>query len=66
MVWIPTLSISHEVRPFGRGLTTRSWDFLSIVMNHLLTGMILQAGSTQGVALWVHPSWWLGQVKICI
>ena len=35
--------ISHEVRPFGRGPTTRSLgDLLTMVINHLLSWMILQ------------------------
>ena len=34
--------ISHEVRPFGMGITRSLGDLLSMVINHLLTGMILQ------------------------
>ena len=35
--------ISHGVRPFGRGPTTRSLgDLETMIINHLLTGMILQ------------------------
>ena len=37
--------VSHKVRPFGKGPTTRSLgDILTMVINHLLTGMILQVG----------------------
>ena len=35
--------ISHEVWPFERGPTTRSLgDLSTMVINHVLTGMILQ------------------------
>ena len=33
-------------RPFGRGITRSLRDLLTMVTNHLLTGMILQVGPT--------------------
>ena len=39
--------ISHEVRPFGMGTTLLKGDFLTMVINHLLNGMILQVPPTQ-------------------
>ena len=34
--------ISHEFRPFGKGTTRSLGDLLTMVINHLLTGVILQ------------------------
>ena len=48
-----TPSISHEVRPFGRGPTTRVRGLtITMVIDHLLTAMILQVAFMSGILLW--------------
>ena len=41
--WLVT-PIGKPFRPFGRGTTLLTGQQLTMVMNHLLTGMILQVG----------------------
>ncbi len=40
----PPIYFSHEFRPFGRGITGSLWGLrITMVINHLVNGMILQA-----------------------
>ena len=41
--WLVTI-IYKPFRPFGRGITRSLGDLLTMVINHLLNGMILQVG----------------------
>ena len=45
---------SHGVRPFGRGTTRSLGVLLTMVINHLLVGIILQVTKSRG--FWTHDS----------
>ena len=47
--WLVT-TIYKPFSPFGRGITLLTGDLLTMVINHLLTGMILQVGSYRSCA----------------
>ena len=54
------LFISHEDRPFIRGITLFRGLTITMVINHLLFGMILQVSKKIATKIKLEklPSWW--------